>query len=627
MLGLVWFLLFQAFGQMIAARVFRSLSAFERLLLGSVCGSVAAIWLPIPFSFVFGFTLISHLCAAAAALIAAFILYRRFQTAEKTDMRKEWRRHGAFLLLLIPFLTLSVVLLCSHTLTERGGALYTGQSGWGDMPMHLGFITSIAVQGKFPPDYSILPGERLCYPFLCDSVSSSLYFLGTPLRWAYMIPAFFAFAQVFAGFYLLARTVLRKSAPALLAFVFFFLNGGLGMIYFTGEYTIKELLTGFYKTPTNLSAHAVRWVNVIADILLPQRATLFGWAVLFAALLLLYRAVFYEEKALFLPAGILGGLLPMIHTHSYLALGLVAACWLVHMALRDRLSKAWLRSWLSFGLPAVLLALPQLLLWTFHSVSGNAQFLRFHFDWINEGKENWLWFWLKNVGVLFLIAPLAFVFTDKEKRAGAFPAVLIFLLCELFAFQPNVYDNNKLLYVSYALICILSADFIMRLSAIIRGKVLRAAALMLLLLLCTNAAVFTLAREYVSGTEGYAIRLFSSADAAAAEYIRENTEPDALFLTATNHNNAVAALTGRSVYCGSPSYLFYHGLDYTVRMELAKRMLTDNDLFEQMHASLGIDYVYVGDYERGLSGCCSAYFEENYPLVFSSGSVRIYRVC
>ena len=76
--------------------------------------------------------------------------------------------------------------------------------------------------------------------------------------------------QVFSGFYLLARSMLRRLSSALLAFVFFFLNGGLGMIYFTGEYSLKQLLTGFYKTPTNLGDKGIRWVNVIADMLLPQ---------------------------------------------------------------------------------------------------------------------------------------------------------------------------------------------------------------------------------------------------------------------------------------------------------------------------------------------------------------------
>ena len=625
--GLIWFLNWQFIGQLIARRAFRTLDFLERVLLGSVCGSLAAIWMPVPFSFLFGFGLASHFCAFAAGVIAAFLLYKDKNSVpiSRDMLRAERQKHQAFLFLFIPFMFFSVVLLLSHTLRENGGALYTGQSGWGDMPMHLGFITSIAVQGRFPPEYSILPGERLCYPFLCDSVSSSLYLLGTPLRWAYMIPSFFAFAQVFCGFYLLARSMLRRISAALLAFLFFFLNGGLGMIYFTGEYSLKQLLTGFYKTPTNLGEKSIRWVNVIADMLLPQRATLFGWAVLFSALLLLYLAVFHGNEKLFLPAGILGGLLPMIHTHSYLALGLVAACWLVCSAIQSGMDRKWLFSWLAFGLPAVILAVPQLLLWTFHSVGGNEQFLRYHFDWVNVGKENWLWFWLKNVGPLFVLIPPAYVLSDKKMRAAVSPAVLIFLLCELIAFQPNVYDNNKLLYVSYALFCIPSADLVVRAAEKIRIRSVRALALFLFLLLCTNAAAFTLAREVVSGTERRAIKLFSASDAAAAEYIKDYTAPDALFLTASNHNNAVAALTGRNVLCGSPSYLFYHGTDYVPRLELAGKLLSDSVSFEWMHEELGIDYVYIGDYERGLPGCCVSYFDENYPTVFQSGNVTIYK--
>ena len=626
MLGLLWFLFWQAMGQLIAARAFRSLEAFERVLLGSVCGSLAAIWAPIPFSFLFGFSAASHLAAAAVGAIAAILLRKGFSLPARDELHASWREHLPFAFVLTPFMLLCVVLLLSHTLREMNGALYTGQSGWGDMPMHLGFVTSIAAQGSFPPEYSILPGERLCYPFLCDSVSSSLYLLGTPLRWAYMIPAFFAFAQVFCGFYHLSRAMLHRRAPAQLAFFLFFLNGGLGMIYFTGRQSLRMLLTGFYKTPTNLGDHSIRWVNVIADMLLPQRATLFGWAALFAVLLLLYRAVFCGEDKLFLPAGILGGLLPMIHTHSYLALGLVAACWLVSSAVREKLSRKWLLSWLAFGLPAVAFAVPQLLLWTFHSVGGNEQFLRWHVDWVNEGKENWLWFWLKNVGPLFLLAPLALVFADRTRRAVFFPALLIFLLCEFVAFQPNVYDNNKLLYVSYALFCILSADLIMRAAEMIRPRFVRITALALLLVLCTNAALFTLAREFVSGTESHAIRLFSASDTAAAAFIRENTAPDSLFLTASNHNNAVAALTGRNVFCGSPSVLFYHGLDYSARLDLEQKLLTDSESFARLHEELGIDYVYLGDYERGIVDCCAAYFDQNYPAVFRSGNVTIYQI-
>ena len=623
--GVLWYLYFQVYGQLLARRCFQSLAGFERLLLGSVCGSVAAIWLPIPFSFLFGFNLKSHLFALACSLFSLVFLIGKQPAIAGDELRRSLRRHRAFFFFLLPFLACSVLILLSHTLQQKNGALYTGQCGWGDMPMHLGFITSIVVQGYFPPEYSILPGERLCYPFLCDSVSSSLYLLGTPLRWAYMLPVLFALIQVFCGFYLFACAVLKSRSASLLAFVFFFLNGGLGSIYFLNKYTLKELFTGFYKTPTNLSAEGIRWVNVIADMLIPQRATLFGWAVLFPVLLLLFLAVFRDRRQLFLPAGILAGLLPMIHTHSYLALGLVAACWMISDAAHNGLSGSWLRCWLSFGLPAVLLAVPQLLLWTFHSVEGNEQFLRFHFDWVNEGKENWLWFWLKNVGPLFLIGPLSLALSKKEQRAALFPALLIFLLCELVAFQPNVYDNNKLFYISHAFFCLAAADGTLRADKHIKGKSLRAAALTLLILLCTNAAVLTLTREIVSGTGSYSIRLFSASDARAAEYIRDNTEPDALFLTASNHNNAVAALTGRSIFCGSSSYLFYHGLNYRDRLEQEKLLLTDGEYFESMREELGVDYVYLGDYERGLTGCDTAWFDAHYPKVYSYGGVSIYK--
>ena len=626
MFGILWFLLFQFSGILLLMRRAPLGASLERLWLGSVCGSLSAIWLPVPFAFFLGFSAAAQLAAAALALLLSALCFRIFPAAEGRALLPELKEEKAFLFLFLPLLGLCVYLLLTHTIPERGGALYTGQCSFGDMAMHLGFITSIAEQGAFPPEYSILPGERLCYPFLCDSISSSLYLLGTPLRWAYMFPCFFALAQVFCGFYLLARRICKKRGAPLLAFVLFFFNGGFGMLYFLRRGGLRTLLGSFYKTPTNYTAENIRWVNVIVDMLLPQRATLFGWALLFAALYLLYRAVFEGKMKLFLPAGVLGGLLPMIHTHSYLALGLVAACWLVFSLARDGLKRRFILSWLAFGLPAVLLALPQLLFWTLRSVDGNEQFLRVHFDWVNGGEENWLWFWLKNVGPLFILAPLSFVLEERERRAVFSPSLLVFVLCEFLVFQPNVYDNNKLLYVSYALFCILTADMLLKWGEKLPSRALRAAALCLTLALCANAALFTMAREIASGTPRYAYELFDRDAAAAAAYIRENTEPDALFLTAGNHNNAVAALTGRNVLCGCPSYLFYHGLDYEQRAADEKQMLSDSAAFEKLREHYGIDYVYIGDYERALGKGVPLYLAEHYPAVFHAGDVTIYQI-
>lgn len=75
-----------------------------------------------------------------------------------------------------------------HSFRWEGGAVYSSQATYGDMSMHLSFLTSLANQGDFPPDYSLLPGTRLSYPFLSDSISASLYQLGAPLWFAYQLP-------------------------------------------------------------------------------------------------------------------------------------------------------------------------------------------------------------------------------------------------------------------------------------------------------------------------------------------------------------------------------------------------------------------------------------------------------
>ena len=627
MIGLIWYCFWQFLGVFLSRIFFSGHRLTVRLWLGSVLGTVLSMWMPVMFAFFLGFSAAAHAFAVGVGLIifVSVCLYAGKHRLEK-PVSGGCGQDKPLLFLLIPFFILWIWLVWSHTLRPVDGSMYTGQCTYGDMSMHLGFITSLAEQKTFPPCYSILPGTPIAYPFLCDSVSASLYLLGTPLRWAYMIPMFFVFVQFCCGFWFLAAAVCRKKHAPTLAFFLFFLNGGFGMIYFIRDYSLRDLFTGFYKTPTNLVEKGMRWVNVIADMLLPQRATLFGWAALSAALYLLFLAVFRGSDKSFLPAGIIGGALPMIHTHSFFALGLVAACWMAYSAVRDKLSADWFRHWISFGVTAVVLAFPQLMIWTFRSVGGNASFLRLNFDWVNGGAENWFWFWLKNVGPLFVITPAAFLFADRESRAVCSGAVLIFVLCELVVFQPNIYDNNKLLYIGYLFCCLLCSDAVLDWLEKLGGKKVRTTLLTCFLILSLNAGVFTLVREVLSGIPKYGYQLFSADEAAAAEFIMANSEPDAVFLTDDNHDNAVAVLSGRNIVCGSGSYLYYHGLDYGYQRQCAERMLTDAEAFERYKDEFSVDFVYMGYYERAMNGSIDPYLREKYPAVFTAEGITIYSV-
>ena len=334
--ALLYFLMFQLCGVTLAACFLNKERRYTQMILGSAAGSVLLMWLPSLWAFLFSFSITAHVLALISLLMltvgAVFLKRPKLLPNDFPGKRKAFYRAERTLLLPLG-LWLLFVFLVLHSFRYQNGEIWSSQCTYGDMSMHLGFITSIAEQKTFPPMYSILPGVKLSYPFLSDSISSSLYLLGAPLRFAYVLPMLFAGAQVFFGAHLFWQRWLRDKAKTALAEILFFLNGGFGFAYFfpnlqNGTDNFTRIFTSFYETPTNLVNQNIRWVNVIVDMLIPQRATLFGWAVLFPLLYVLYRAVYEHCERYFIIAGIFAGGLVMIHTHSFLAFGLICGVWL-----------------------------------------------------------------------------------------------------------------------------------------------------------------------------------------------------------------------------------------------------------------------------------------------------------
>ena len=694
-LAILYFTYFQMAGMIIMSILLRKESPLTRLLMGSVAGSLLLQWTPVLFAFVFDFGLLSHVLAAIVLLpvFAWGIGNRKVLGKHIVSCPGRIRHHAVFLLTLAGLFVLWAYLLHTHTIPlGEDGAMYAGQCTYGDMNMHLGFITSIANQGTFPPEYSLFPGTKLSYPFLNDSISSSLYLLGASLRLAYILPMLAAFVQVVGSVYLLAITIFGSRAKALLTNLLFFLNGGLGFTYFldwsrNGEYNLESIFTGFYTTPTNLVDHNIRWVNIIADMLLPQRATLFGYAVLFPCIWLLYRAVFHGQKQFFLMAGIFASALPMIHTHSFLGIGLISASWLLLYLYRSVTSdenpdreRKWFGAWglllfvlvmcllqklnetgrlasedfMVFGLVGIvcliiygitllaryilkngwknllqtwgvyllcvlILAVPQLLFWTFGQVAEGG-FLRGHFNWGNQG-DFYLWFYLKNMGLPLLLIVGAICAGRKKSIPLILPAAVIWFVIELIVFTPNTYDNNKLLYIAYLLLCMAAADYGVESYYQIRhlGGVRLFAGTFLFF--SVISAVLTLGREVVSE-----YTLYGTAHVELAKYIEENTEPTDMILTNTRHNNEVASLTGRSIVCGADTFLYFHGIDTSERKEEVRLMyeapLANLDLYEKY----GVDYVVISSWERSSYAIDERVFAEYFELVFNHGSINLYKI-
>lgn len=588
------------------------------------CGYGVSLLAAVPglFALCFGFRLPAILLSSAFMLGGGLLLYHKWYPQSPSPPDSD----DAFLVCLLPLLAVTGVLLYTHILRPAGGDFHTGQSCYGDMAMHLGFIKNIALTGKFPPNYPLLGGEhRFGYPFLCETVSSVFLVLGADLRTAYLLPMVPAFLSVYGMAWNLARRVLGSAVKASLAFWLFFLGSGLGFLYFLdGSSAFASIFTGFYTTPTNFVQKNIVWVNPVVDLLIPQRATLFGWSVLFPALYLFWRFCFEEQGGLWLSLSVLVLPLPLLHTHSALALVLICAVGGIYTLIFRPRTCSVLLPWLGLAGLCGLIWLPEMWNTVFAQSLDGQHMIRLHFNWIN-GREDgtlndpYFVFYLKNIGLTYLVLLPSFLHAGRRQRWFYGGGLLILLLSEFVVFQPNLYDNNKLLFIWHLLGCLLAANFWIDLSAKIRSPAWRVLFLSVICVISMFGSVLTLGRELLSD-----YRQWSADDAALADYVDQNAEPDALFLTSDSHLTPVFSLAGRQILCGSGSFVYYHGMNYASEANAQRTLYEAPD--ETVLYAWGIDYVVFDASVYASFQAQEYWYADRYELWYQNESARIYKI-
>ena len=671
--SLSYLLLYLSFGVLTVRFLLPRHKPLNRIWLGLSLGVLEEMWFPALFAFAWGFTATAHAAAAGLLLLLTlgcwFVRDKR-DPAPWNDEEKKLLRQ--ILPVLIPLTLLSAYLQYTHVLrADAAGNLHVGQSTYGDLPMHLSFITGL-VGKAFPADYPFYPGARLSYPFLTDSFSSTFCLLGCSLQAAVTIPGTLMMAMCFMGVLVLAREMTAGGKAVVLAALLFFLNGGLGFLYdfdlaggtweaqegasfFTragqtiagyfrtvGE-RIGNILNGYYKTPTNQpDPNNLRWSNVIVDMMIPQRTLLGGWCTVIPCFYLL-DAVFRAKKrdpgngprALIL-LGIWAGALPLIHTHSFLALVLASAgCMIYDMihgdpdALMTRRSRGEiLLPYLVYAGIAAVLAVPQLLAFTFRQTfqEGGTGFLQFQFNWVNNRggrgmRDLYIWFYVKNIGIPFL-ALIAALFDKTPRNRRLFAMALpIILAAEFIRFQPNEYDNNKLFYLAWLLCCMIIADWFADIWKRLHSLRSRHVLAVVLAVATFLSAGLTIWRECVSDYVA-----FSKNAVEAGEFARDRTEKDAVFLTGTQHLNPVLSIGGKSVVCGPDLWLYWHGFDTTQRKEEIKQFYEDPEQYPEIPQKYNVSYIYVSSYELSEYDVDTEALDRNYRKVFENGEATIWKV-
>jgi hypothetical protein len=531
------------------------------------------------------------------------------------------------------FFALLFLFFFERVIIESPQGIFTGGSNnLGDLPFHLGAIFSFTNADNFPPINPSFAGAKFSYPFVADLITAALMKFGIGLKDAMLA------TNVFWAFSLLVLTerfvlaVLGDKLAARLAPFLLFFSGGLGFIWFFGDYS--QQAKGFFEFLNTLPADYTigdnfRWGNSLITLFLTQRSLLLGMPITMAVMTLLWKLTERNEKAKITDAVLLGavtGLLPLIHLHSLFVLFILCvfllALWI----------EKW-RLWLAFGVGVCITAVPELVWSVTGSASSAAKFFAVHLGW-SAGDTNIFWFWLKNTGLVIplLIGGVVLLMIRAKKKgendedeAGPerillfyTPFVLVFILANIFKFAPWEWDNIKLLIYWYAA----SLPFI---CLILTAAWRKNTPLKVVAAVCFAVLIFSGVLDVWRTASGQInIRVF---DADAVEFAHKadlRIPADAIILNAPTYNTA-AALAGRISVMRYPGHLSSHGIDYAERERDVKEIYAGSERAAELIGKYGVRYIIVSPNERS-SMVVDDRSLSRYPVVLSVGNYKLYEV-
>jgi hypothetical protein len=616
-----------------------SLNFVEQALWGLVIGWSAATAIGYGFARVAG-----RLSFETALLVTLFVLGAAMvswaPTVRELFRRRDksaglvWHKALTPLALVLAILTpIYLRLFTTHMLSVHAdGAMYSGgESTSYDMAYHAAVTTSFAYGDNFPPLYTPMPPAPLLYPFLPDFLTGLLVVLGLDLHLALVCTAVPLCLALTGIFYFFAVRLLKwTELPAVsaahvgwMAFtatLLFLFNGGFGFIYLFQESQASgaglwHSLAHLDANYTHIAEKGLVWPNVITDMLLPQRTSIFGLSLGFIVLTcfgIAWRSMGEEARTagkwrnwpVLLTAGILAGLLPFFHLHSYAAVGLISGFLFL---LRPR------RVWLVFWIPAIVLALPR-----FPELGGQLAvtgFIRFQPGWRGQDEQSWFLFWLRNLGLPALLIIPAWLKAPGSLRRFYFSFVILLVFALLFVFSPNDYDNLKLMVYWYAGTCVVIAGWLGRL-AVTRIGVACSVGLVTVSIL---SGVLAIVYEWRASK-----LIFDRDQIAAAEFVKHETAPHSLFLTAPSLHQPVLSLAGRAVVRGPTAWLWSHGYPFAEREADVRAIYFGRGDANELLRYYRVDYVYLGQSEATELRANRAFFDAGFPAVYRAGDIAIY---
>jgi hypothetical protein len=583
--------------------------SLERLFFSFVVGNTIAIWATFLLAYLKG-SLSTDIILIGIAIYAflSVIVFRLARISVKAvfcDLKNKlvivWHEDNlilSFLMLILLYLT--AMNFYGVFRPDEAGNLYAFHTVWADYPFHTSVITSFVYRTdfSFPLSYPQFLHTEMHYPFLMDFYSAVLMKGGLDLRCSLIIPnILFQFSFFGLFFFLAYRLTGLKKAGLLATFIFIF--------------------AGF---PPGLQSVNIHFLNPMYAVIMPQRTAMLGMGISFAVYILLLHALFTDEldssrqayRELIL-AGALIGLLPYIHAHSFIVTAFVAVSLSTVAVIKNHDLKV-----LIFLLaPLILLSLPQILSIR-TGVSGD--FFVFFPGWTEESRNmimgfDWTslaascysfaktitilqMFWALNAGGLIILLSLGFLKADNKARLFYLPFLLLFVIANFVKFQPWYFDNYKIFIHWLALTAVMASLAIIWVTNF-NKRLFKSLATVSLAILIIASTLFGLVTHVAMVEASYVI--WTQEETEIADWARENTAPDSVFLTGSAHNHPIPSLSGRPRVMGYEGWLWSHGINWTV---INERKKDEMEMFGGNYALIkdhGVDYICIGPYERAFA--------------------------
>ena len=504
-----------------------------------------------------------------------------------------------------------LIKLFSQMMVEKPDGIWAGGSNvWGDWAGHIGYIANWLYGSNFPPQNPWYAGIRLSYPFLFDFTSAILAKLGLSVPWSLQLPGIiFGLVIVILLFKLTEKITLKPLAGAVAVIIFMF-SGGLGWIYLIPGQNVLTIPKDGVRELTHSYEANIQWVNFVISEMVPQRGILIGISAALVVFILWWDGYEKNDRKKYLLSGFVAGLVPFFHAHTFMVLTVVSGFLFL---IKPK------KIWWYFFLPAGILALPQFAYFGPQVADYSSGFMRWQLGWAaHVQNDNWMWFWIKNIGLMFLLIPISWLAAWKRNRKLFWvylPFLIIFIACNLWVFQPWENDNSKLLRFWYLASSVLVGWWLTN----IPKKVAAICLVMIVLAGAIDAGSWL-------NFEKNKLQMWSRADIELASQVRQLTPKSAVFLTNDNHNHWVVDLAGRKIVMGFRGWLWSWGINYADRERDVREMFMGDAHTPQLLAKYSIDYVIIGPGEKSNFDASENYYLSHYSLLLDGNGQKIFDV-